>query len=121
MRVTVKASEHKKAMNPDMWPFRVGVRLYKTQPRRRNTENESWSSQAGGTRNEDAGGERIWQGRQQHNSQTQNPNQYPPGSQEYGRNKRRNQFQSVGDWQVPRNAPVTELMEALKSLLSSNP
>ena len=48
MRVTVKASEHKKAMNLDMWPFRVGVRLYKTQPRRRNTENESWSSQAGG-------------------------------------------------------------------------
>ena len=123
MRVTVKASEHKKAMNPDMWPFRVGVRLYKAQSRRRETENQDWSNQTGGTHSEDAGGEKRGQGRQPYTSQIPIQNKYPPGSQEYGRNKRRNQYQSVGGWQVPRNAPATELslMEALKSLLSSCP
>ena len=35
MKVVVKASDHEKAMNPDIWPFRVGVRYFRA---------ESWKS-----------------------------------------------------------------------------
>ena len=38
MKVTVKASEHEKAMNPDVWPQRVGVRYYKAPSRRPGQE-----------------------------------------------------------------------------------
>ena len=35
MKVTVRASQHKEAMNPDVWPFRVGVRHFRAPQRAR--------------------------------------------------------------------------------------
>jgi hypothetical protein len=46
MKVTVKASEYEKAMNPEIWPQRVGVRLYRAPARRPEGEG-GWTSQAG--------------------------------------------------------------------------
>ena len=114
MRVTVKASEHSKAMNPDLWPFRVGVRLYKAQSWRQGQEaNERRRpGQPGGGR-----------GGQDQDRQHQKQPHFPPGSEEYSR--KRNRYQSVGGWQVPHSQfnTVNEqgLLEALKSLLSSSP
>ena len=47
MRVTVKASEHEKAMNPEFWPSRVGVRHYRAPQRpRQGAGDGSWASQS---------------------------------------------------------------------------
>ena len=48
-RVKIKASEYDKAMNPDVWPYRVGVRHY-IPPKRKPYQNswEAQSAQAGG-------------------------------------------------------------------------
>ena len=34
MKVVVKAKDHEKAMNPDIWPFRVGVRYFRAESRK---------------------------------------------------------------------------------------
>ena len=41
-RVRIKAAEYDKAMKPEVWPYRVGVRHYK--PKRRT--NPSWNDQS---------------------------------------------------------------------------
>lgn len=74
MKVTFKASELEKAMNPDMWPFRVGVRHYKPDSRRSTREggSMSWqeqSAQSGGRLTEGQGRSRS-QGRQLTREQT---------------------------------------------------
>lgn len=142
MKVTVKAAEHEKAMNPDLWPMRVGVRYFKAPSRRPASGEGGWASQAagsggqqgqgqgghggahgpGGLRQGDqrqggrqhGGGQHG--GRQQHGGGQHQPRQPPPGSREYGRNKR-NQYQSVGGWQVPLT--VDNMFEALSELISS--
>ena len=43
-KIGIKPSDFDKAMSPDVWPYRVGVRMFK-QKRTQNT----WSSQAGRT------------------------------------------------------------------------
>ena len=43
-KIVIKASDFEKAMCPDVWPYRVGVRMFK-QKRTQNT----WSNQAGQT------------------------------------------------------------------------
>ena len=43
-RIAIKASDFDRAMCPDVWPYRVGVRMFK---HKRNQNN--WSSQAGQT------------------------------------------------------------------------
>ena len=48
-KVTIKASEYEKATKPDVWPYRVGVRLFKQFREKRENENPSWNAQ---TRNE---------------------------------------------------------------------
>ena len=48
MKVTVKASEHEKAMNPDVWPRRVGVRYYKAPSRRPGQEEGGGQGGEGG-------------------------------------------------------------------------
>ena len=113
MRVTVKASEHAKAMNPDLCTFRVGVRIFKAQPRRRDQDGRP--VQAGGAGRAGTEGEGAAGGGQQRKH-------FPPGSKEYSRNKRRHHYETVGEWQVPKqtvNSAVNEqsLLEALKSLL----
>ena len=45
MKVTVKAAHHEKAMNPDIWPLRVGVRYFRA-PRRQNSDGNDWESQS---------------------------------------------------------------------------
>ena len=48
-KVVVKLSDYEKAMQPEVWPYRVGVWHYK--PQRRNQQGMSWqqqSQQAGG-------------------------------------------------------------------------
>ena len=62
MKVTVKASELDKAMKPEVWPSRVGVRHYRAPQRSMQGEGEgSWASQsakAGGRMEERVQGRR---------------------------------------------------------------
>ena len=43
-KVTIKASEFEKATKPEVWPYRVGVRLFK-QFREKKDETPSWNDQ----------------------------------------------------------------------------
>ena len=43
-KVVIKLTDYERAMNPDIWPYRVGVRHYKP-PRRTGI---SWQQQSGG-------------------------------------------------------------------------
>ena len=78
MKVTVKAMHHEKAMDPDMWPYRVGVRHYRAPQRSRQGAGDgSWASQSaqsGGRldhrQNQGADGR---SGRQQQNRIYKNP------------------------------------------------
>ena len=46
-RIAIKAADYEKALNADVWPHRVGVRLFRNK---RNFMNPgSWSSQSGQT------------------------------------------------------------------------
>ena len=52
-RIAIKPSDYDKALHPDVWPYRVGVRLYK--PKRWQPKQNSWnqqSSQTGGNIND---------------------------------------------------------------------
>ena len=65
-KVTVKAAQHEKAMDPSVWPFRVGVRHYRAPQRARQGAGDgSWASQSAqsGGRQEDGadGGMRLQQ------------------------------------------------------------
>ena len=47
MKVTVKATHLEKAMDPSMWPYRVGVRHYRAPQRSRQGAGDgSWASQS---------------------------------------------------------------------------
>ena len=104
MKVTVKASEHEKAMNPDVWPQRVGVRYYKAPSRRPGQE------QGGGQGGEGGGLQARSQGAGQEAS---------CGRSRQGFN-RRSRFEEIDGWSVPRNSrsnsPITieKLQEALR-------
>ena len=66
MKVTVKASDLDKALKPEVWPSRVGVRLYRAPQRSRQGEGEgSWASQSAkaGGHMEEGGQGRSQQGR----------------------------------------------------------
>ena len=43
-KVTIKASEYEKATKPEIWPYRVGVRLFK-QFRKKEDEQQGWDAQ----------------------------------------------------------------------------
>ena len=45
-RVAVKAADYESALNPEVWPFRVGVRHYR-QPRRSDRADDGWRGQSG--------------------------------------------------------------------------
>ena len=44
-KVTIKASQYDKAIKPEVWPFRVGVRLFKQFRNRDNDQQASWDAQ----------------------------------------------------------------------------
>ena len=44
-KVTIKATEYEKATKPEIWPYRVGVRLFKQFRRQDNYQQSSWDSQ----------------------------------------------------------------------------
>ena len=65
MRVTVKASKLVKAMKPEVWPSRDGVRHYRAPQRSRHWAGDgSWASQSAqtGSRLEEGGVGRRQQG-----------------------------------------------------------
>ena len=45
-RVAVKAADYEAALNPDVWPFRVGVRHYRP-PRKSDRPEGGWQGQSG--------------------------------------------------------------------------
>ena len=46
MKVTVKGAQHEKAMNPDIWPLRVGVRHFRAPFHKPASNGTSWASQS---------------------------------------------------------------------------
>ena len=117
MKVTFKASEVEKAMKPEMWPFRVGVRYFKAESRRSSREGSSlsWKEQSAQSRG------RVPEGRNRRSSTGaggggQQGSRLPPGSTEWSRNKR-NQYQNIGGWTVPKNQILTA--QGLQQLLSN--
>ena len=52
-KVVVKLSDYEKAMNPDIWPYRVGVRHYRA-PKKQNMSWKSQSQKSGGQVHEEA-------------------------------------------------------------------
>ena len=44
-KVTIKASEYEKATKPEVWPFRVGVRLFKQFKKKTDEQQTNWDSQ----------------------------------------------------------------------------
>ena len=76
-RIAIKPRDYDKAMNPDVWPYRVGVRIYK--PKRIQNSWSNQSSQTGG--NVDHSQQRQ-QGQGQYSSQQQ---QQFHGQQQYHR------------------------------------
>ena len=85
----MKASEHEKAMNPDVWPERVGVSYYKA-PSRRPGQDE-----AGGQGGEGGGLQDRSQGAGQDASR---------GRSRQGFNRRNKFVEEVDEWNVPRNS-----------------
>ena len=47
-KVTIKASEFEKATKPEVWPYRVGVRLFKQFREKKEDVLPSWGAQQGG-------------------------------------------------------------------------
>ena len=88
MKVTVTAAEHEKAMNPDVWPYRVGVRYYKAdRPRKSNPEGEGSSAEDGGLQERDQRDHHDRDGQDSQHGRSQRGNR--------GRG-RRNQYTEVG-------------------------
>ena len=87
MKVTVKAAELQKAMDPGVWPYRVGVRHFRAPQRSRQGAGEglwaSQSAQSGGRLDNITGRRNGSQGwRQQQNQSIKNPSRrQQPASQ----------------------------------------
>ena len=72
-RVKIKAAEYEKAMKPEVWPYRVGVRHYRPKRRTQPSWNDQ-SAQSGGQIDMQPGAHQRaprhhHQGYQQHRSQ----------------------------------------------------
>ena len=138
MKVTVKASEHEKAMKPDVWPQRVGVRYYKAPSRKPGAEEGGeegaggllargqvggqggWGHQGGGARPRHREKRDLSQGGEYRSQQKH----LPPGSREWNQ-MRRNRYEEVDGWNVPRgshhNSPITieKIQQAIREINSS--
>jgi hypothetical protein len=87
-KIKIKAAQYEKAMNPDMWPLRVGVRLYR-QPRRDQNNGTSWSDQS------DRAGGVI-------NPPQQKRPQLHPRNQKQSQGQYQSQHQNMGNPQYPQ-------------------
>ena len=115
MKVVLSAKDHQKAMNPDIWPFRVGVRYYRAERRpgigglRRNSQ----SAESGGltSQQEELDGP-LSQGQDGPQSRA------PPGSREWSnrRNQGGRQRQDQGDVALRNLYQVLGNQELLRSL-----
>ena len=70
LKVVVKLTDYEKAMNPEIWPYRVGVRHYKP-PRRNGISWQQQTSQGGGHVNQDVGQNRRQMVQNSQQSQSQ--------------------------------------------------
>ena len=70
LKVVVKLTDYEKAMNPEIWPYRVGVRHYKP-PRRNGISWQQQTSQGGGYVNQDVGQDRRQMVQNSRQSQSQ--------------------------------------------------
>ena len=99
MKVVVKASDHEKAMNPDIWPFRVGVRYFRAESRKPGGPyGLQLSSQGAGPSDlnrhysQEAGSD----GSSNHGQRTQHSNSIPGSSQWANhRNRRQSRIQNT--------------------------
>ena len=46
-RIAIKPEDYEKALKPDAWPYRVGVRIFR--PKRNQNQQNSWSQQSSQT------------------------------------------------------------------------
>ena len=76
-KIKIKAAQYTKAMDPDIWPLRVGVRHYR-QPRRDQNTGNSWNDQtnkSGGVINQQRSTQRRYPQQQQYQPQPQGQQQ----------------------------------------------
>ena len=115
-KIKIKAAQYLKAMDPEIWPLRVGVRHYR-QPRRDQNKGTSWteqSAQSGGVMGQQQSQRyhqnsnrysQQFQGPPQYNQQAQSSNQYPPQQpQQYPQQPNMPQYQPV--YQAMTAVPV---------------
>lgn len=116
-RVRIKASEYEKAMNPDVWPYRVGVRHF-IPPKRKPQQQQSWeaqSAQAGGRINPQQQ-QRGYRGHHSHNGYNQGYGSYGQQHQQkyagQGPQQPEGQYQQAGQYQygpgVPQPGVITQ-------------
>ena len=130
MKVIVRAKDHEKAMNPEIWPFRVGVRYYRAESRRPRlgaARQSIQGAESGGltSRLEMQGGASVQQagmtGSSNHPRRSQGRS-YPPGSKEWVsvRNHGGRQSQDAGGVALRNLFKILENQELLESLGISN-
>ena len=105
-KVTVKPAQYEKALDPDVWPYRVAVRHYR-QPKR---QDSTWSGQSGRT------GGQVDRGNQggARNRQPQPVRNFPVGHQQY-----RQSQQQVMEHCPPESVQFQNLFDVLGRLGSA--
>ena len=89
-RVDIKSEDYDKSMNPDVWPYRVGVRLFKA---RRRQFQQTWQQQSGQL----GGNHHNQQHRQQlQGRQTRSPSFHSIGSHQASTVMTQNRFEVNG-------------------------
>ena len=122
MKVVVKASDHEKAMNPDIWPFRVGVRYFRAESRKsggpgghRHSSQEAAPTGLPSSASQEAGGVPT--------SRTQNSRSIPGSSQWANKRNRRGSLDQNTDISMNNLFRVLispETQELLKALGASS-
>ena len=128
MKVIVRAKDHEKAMNPDIWPFRVGVRYYRAESRRPGLGAARQSipgAESGGltSRPEMPAGASIQQAGMTGPSnfpRRSQGRQYPPGSKEWVTVRNHGGRQDAGGVVLRNLFKILENQELLEGLGFSN-
>ena len=110
-KITVKPAQYEKALDPAVWPYRVGVRHFRA-PRRTDREG-SWSNQSGRTgglveRRDHAGGQGAGTQPGAHGSSGQHLVGHP--------NYKQNKMQQRMEHQLPDPVQVSNLFSILGQL-----
>ena len=93
-RIAIKPRDYDKAMNPDVWPYRVGVRIYKPKRIRVDQQN-SWTNQSGQTGGNVDLSQQRQQGQEQQSSHQQ---QHYHRQQQYHRQGQQQYPQQQQQW-----------------------